>query len=325
MPVPTGDGSGVSAGSRRHVLLMAHGAAESIADLPDYYTHVRGRPPPPALLDELTQRYRAIGGRSPLRFITESLAARLQTELDRRHGTGVSRVTFGFRHTRPFLEDVIAATLAEGATDLLGVVLAPHRSRFVEEGYGGRVHAALASASRAPRFQLVPQWHLEPSFVALEAELVRQAIARLPDASGSVSRVCFTAHSLPQSMLAEGDPYPDQLREGAQAIAEKAGIPADQVVFAWQSAGRTDDQWLGPDIREALRDEYARGTRSLVVCPHGFVSDHLEILYDIDIEARGVAESLGIRLERTEMPNDDPRFARVLADVVDRWGGRTGR
>lgn len=308
------------------VLLMAHGAAESITDLPEYYTHVRGgRPPPPALLEELTERYRAIGGRSPLRSITASLATRLQAELDRRHGPGAYPVAFGFRHTPPFLEDVVAAMLAQGTTDVLGVVLAPHRSRFVEEAYRRPVQAALASASRPPRFRLVPQWHLEPSFVALEADFVRRALNRLPTASGSATRVCFTAHSLPESMVAGGDPYPDQLREGARTIAEKADIPAEQVVLAWQSAGRTADPWLGPDIREVLRAEQGRGTRGLVVCPHGFVSDHLEILYDIDLEAHGVAETLGIRLERTDMPNDDLRFARVLADVVDRWSGSPDR
>lgn len=307
--------------SARRILLMAHGAAESISELDGYYTHVRGRPPPPALLQELTERYRAIGGRSPLRAITASLAARLEIELDRREGPGTSRVRYGFRHTPPFLEDVVAAELADQATDLVGVVLVPHFSRFVERGYRGPVEAALARHGGSARVRFVDAWFLDPSFVALEAELLREALGRLPSSEGASTRVCFTAHSLPESMLAGGDPYPEQLRAGAAAIARRAGIPPDGFQIAYQSAGRTDDRWQGPDLRDVLRDLRAQGIDSVVVCAHGFVCDHLEVLYDIDIEARAVADSLGMRFARSAMPNDDPRFVRVLADLIDRNEG----
>ena len=304
--------------SPRTVLLMAHGAAESIDELPAYYTHVRGSPPPPGLLEELPERYRAIGGRSPLRALTSSLGGRLQHELDRRHGPDAYSVRFGFRHTAPYIDEVVGAILKEGGTDLLAIVLAPHRSGFVEQGYRRPIDAAVRAAGGSPRVRIAPEWYLEPSFVALEAALVREAIARLPPAQSASSRVLFTAHSLPEALVANGDPYPAELAQGARAIADAAGVPADRYTLAWQSAGRTNDRWLGPDLREVLKAERARGTEAVVVCPHGFVSDHLEVLFDIDIEAREVADRLGLPFERTAMPNDHLPFAKVLADVVDR-------
>ena len=308
----------MTASGPRSVLLMAHGAAESVDELPAYYTHVRGSPPPPALLEELTERYRAIGGRSPLRALTASHGARLQHELDRRHGPDTYSVRFGFRHTPPYIDEVLRSILDDGSTNVLAIVLAPHRSGFVDQGYRRPIDAALGSGRGSPQVRIAPEWYLEPSFVALEAALVREAIARLPSALSPTSRVLFTAHSLPESMVTNGDPYPTELAEGARAIAELAGLAADRYALTWQSAGRTKDRWLGPDLRDVLRAEHARGTKSVVVCPHGFVSDHLEVLFDIDIEARGVADSLGLRFERTAMPNDHLPFAKVLADVVDR-------
>ena len=312
-----------AAGPRRSVLLMAHGAAESIDELPAYYTHVRGSPPPPALLEELTERYRRIGGRSPLRALTSSLGGRLQHELDRRHGPDAYSVRFGFRHASPYIDEVVGSILREGGSDLLAIVLAPHRSGFVEQGYRRPIDAALRAAGGSPRVRIAPEWYLEPSFVTLEAALLREAIDRLPPTLSATSRVLFSAHSLPESIVTEGDPYPAELAEGARAIAERAGLPAQRYTLAWQSAGRTNDRWLGPDLRDVLRTERARGTEAVVVCPHGFVSDHLEVLFDIDIEAKEVADSLGLRFERTAMPNDHLPFAQVLADVVDR-SERTG-
>ena len=308
----------MSVAGSRPVLLMAHGAAESIDELPAYYTHVRGSPPPRALLEELTGRYLAIGGRSPLRALTASLAGRLQRELDRRHGPENYSVRFGFRHTPPYIEEVVGEIGNDGAEELLAIVLAPHRSGFVEQGYRRPIDAALRSMDRPLRVRIVPEWYLEPSFVALEADLLREAMARLPPTDPAQSRVLFTAHSLPEPMVADGDPYPDQLREGARAIAERARLAPEGYTLAWQSAGRTNDRWLGPDLRDVLRTERARGTEAVTVCPHGFVCDHLEVLFDIDVEAREVADSLGLRFERTAMPNDHLPFAKVLADVVAR-------
>ncbi len=315
----------MSAAVPRPVLLMAHGAAESVDELPAYYTHVRGSPPPPALLEELTERYRAIGGRSPLRSITASLAGGLERELEARHGPGRFSVQFAFRHTAPYIEEVVGSILNNGARAVLAIVLAPHRSGFVDQGYRRPIEAALRSSGRSTPVQISPEWYLEPAFVALEADLIREAVARLPPDLAPSCRVVFSAHSLPERIVAKGDPYPDQLREGARIIAERAGLTADRYTVAWQSAGRTGDRWLGPDLREVLRQEHARGTRAVVVCPHGFVCDHLEVLFDIDIEAREVADSLGLRMERTGMPNDRLPFVRALADVVDRMERAPGR
>ncbi|MFZ0698641.1 MAG: ferrochelatase [Thermoplasmata archaeon] len=298
---------------------MAHGAVESLDDLPAYYAHVRGTPPPPALLRELTERYRAIGGRSPLNAITRSLSARVQSELDRRHGSDRYRVRVGFKHTAPFVHDVVEGMVGDGTSELLGVALAPHYSKFAIEGYQKAVGSALPPLPGALRFRMVPDWYTEPTFVAFWSDRVRNALTRLPDSSRAGARVCFTAHSLPESAVSDGDPYPVQLQEGANAIAARAGLGPAAFVQAWQSAGRTGDRWLGPDLRDQIRWEAQHGARAMVVAPHGFVCDHLEILYDIDREARQVAESVGLRLERTEMPNDDPRFAMVVADVVTRW------
>lgn len=303
----------------RGVLLVAHGAAESLAEIPAYYTHVRGTPPPPALLTELTERYQAIGGSSPLRGITRRVAERLQTELDRRAGTGRFRVQFGFKHTPPFIGEVVASMAADGAEDLLVLALAPHYSRFAIEGYRQPVVAALEGVPHPPPFRLVPNWHLEPDFVRLWADRLQEALGRVPAPLRTESRIYFSAHSLPESMVAGGDPYADQLTEGARAIAQRAGLPDRSWTQAWQSAGRTRDRWLGPDFRDLLREDGAHGRRAAVVVPHGFVCDHLEVLYDLDREAREVAESVGMLFERAEMPNDDPRFVRALANIVEQW------
>lgn len=298
---------------------MAHGAVDSLDDLPAYYAHVRGTAPPPALLRELTDRYRAIGGRSPLNAITRSLSGRVQAELDRRHGSGRYRVRVGFKHTAPFIHEVVHGMARDVPSELLGIALAPHFSRFAIAGYQNAVESALPPTPETLRFRMVADWYREPTFIAFWSDRVRSAVARLPDSSRTDARVCFTAHSLPESAVSDGDPYPVQLREGANAIAARAGVGAEAFVQAWQSAGRTADRWLGPDLRDQIRSEAQHGTRAMIVAPHGFVCDHLEILYDIDREARQVADSVGLRLERTEMPNDDPRFAGVVADVVTRW------
>lgn len=303
--------------SPRVVLLVAHGAAESVAEIPAYYAHVRGTPPPPALLAELTERYRAIGGSSPLRAITQRVAERLQTELDRRHGADRFRVRFGFKHVPPFIEEIVTSIARDGAAEVVALALAPHYSRFAIEGYRRPIAATLAELPHPPPFRFVPHWYLEPGYVSLWSDRLRAAVSRLPRSLRPEARTYFSAHSLPESMITEGDPYAAQLTEGARAIAEAAGLPPGSWSQAWQSAGRTSDRWLGPDLKEVLREEGGRGRKAAVIVPHGFVCDHLEVLYDIDREARTVAESVGLRFERAEMPNDDPRLVEALARIVE--------
>jgi ferrochelatase len=286
------------------VLLMAYGTPATPDDIEAYYTHVRrGRPPTPDLLDELRGRYEAIGGTSPLLKRTRAQAAGVQAAL----GDGY-RVELGMKHAPPFVEEGVEALAAAGVSAIVGLALAPHYSRLSVGEYAGRAQAA--AGRTGVDFTMVESWHLEPGYVALLAD--RLAEVERPDGS----EVVFTAHSLPQRILADGDPYPRQLEQTAAEVASAAGVERWSV--GWQSAGRTPEPWIGPDILDVLRARAAAGCAGVVVCPAGFVSDHLEVLYDLDVEARALAASLGLPFARTRMPNDDPRFCAAVAAVVRR-------
>ncbi|MBA3653971.1 MAG: ferrochelatase [Actinobacteria bacterium] len=279
--------------AERGLLLMAYGTPASAADVEAYYTHVRrGRRPTPEQLSDLVRRYEAIGGISPLLERTRAQAEGVRHEL----GDGW-RVVLGMKHSRPFIEDGVAELKHAGVERSVGLVLAPHYSGLSVGEY----------AERAAGIDVVESWHLEPGLIDLLAD-------RLGELDTAGALVLFTAHSLPERILADGDPYPAQLRETAAAVATAAGIDDWQV--AWQSAGRTPEPWIGPDILDVIRTS----RRDIVVCACGFVADHLEVLYDLDIEARRVAEEVGVTFARTRSLNDDPRFLRVLADVVRRRG-----
>ncbi len=295
--------------ARVGVLVMAYGTPASPADVERYYTHIRhGRPPAPELLTELQGRYNAIGGISPLLAITraqvDGIAAALEEAEPGRHA-----VVLGQKHTAPFIEDGVAELLAIGVERIVGLVLAPHFSTMSIAQYADR--AVGAAEGRVP-VSVVRSWHLEPGYLDLLTGYVADAIARVGGAEGC--DVLFTAHSLPQRILEAGDPYPDQLAETAAALAGRAGVERWSV--AWQSAGRTADPWIGPDVLDVLRERAAAGTRAVVVCSCGFVADHLEVLYDLDIEAQGVADELGLAFARTASPNADPAFTRTLAGIV---------
>jgi ferrochelatase len=210
------------------------------------------------------------------------------------------RVALGMKHAPPFIEDGVAALAGSGVERAVGLVLAPHYSAMSVGEY----------AARAEGVDVVEHWWDAPGYLELLADAVKRGLDTLPE--GSV--VVFTAHSLPVRILENADPYPDQLRATAEAVAARAGLAHWSV--AWQSAGRTADPWLGPDILEVLDDHAAAGCAGVLVCPCGFVSEHLEILYDLDVEARARAAALRLPLARTAMPNDDPAFLRTLADVV---------
>jgi ferrochelatase len=303
-PAPVGAGAPVG------VLVMAYGTPARAEDLEAYYTDIRrGRPPPAELLDDLRRRYDAIGGLSPLGARSRAQAAGLQAALDAR-APGRFRVELGYKHASPSIEEAAGALLRSGAALTVALVLAPHYSALSVGQYLERGEAATAGAELRP----VRSWHLEPGLVDLLAQRVVDALRRFPDEQRV--EVLVTAHSLPERVLAMDDPYPDQLRETAEAVAAAAGVARWRL--AWQSAGRTPEPWLGPDLLEVIRDLPAAGADGVVVCPAGFVADHLEVLYDVDIEARAVAASIGLRLERTASLNDDPRFLEVLADVVIR-------
>jgi ferrochelatase len=296
------------------VLVMAYGTPSSPDDLEAYYTHIRrGRPPPPELLAELRDRYAAIGGRSPLLEITRAQAWALRDAL-RATGRGDVQVAVGMKHSPPFLEDAARQLAASGTEHVVGLVLAPHYSRMSVQEYGDRVKAALgAEGGSGPRFRLVPSWATEPGYVRYLAGAVADALARLGSAAAG-AEVLFTAHSLPERILAAGDPYPDELRATADAVAREAGL--ERYSIAWQSAGRTAEPWIGPDVLEVLPRLVEEGATGVVVCPAGFVSDHLEVLYDLDVEAAAEARALGLPFARTAAPNAHPALAATLADVV---------
>ncbi len=290
------------------VLVMAYGTPASADELEPYYTHIRrGRPPSPELLADLRRRYDAIGGLSPLAARTRAQAAALADAL----GEGFV-VSLGHKHARPYVEEAMAELVAAGTREVVGLVLAPHYS---EASVGQYHERAMAAAGDALSYRGIRSWHVHPVLIALLAERVRAARDRLAVPDGAVVETVVTAHSLPERVRDLDRPsYPEQLQSTGEALAAAADLHRWRV--AWQSAGRTADPWIGPDILEVLRALPAEGVTAVVVCPAGFVSDHLEVLYDVDIEARQVATEAGLALERTASFNDDPRFVALLASLV---------
>ena len=296
-----GDGVGV--------VVMAYGTPASPADVEAYYTHIRrGQPPSAEQLADLVRRYDAIGGTSPLAQRTEAQRAGLAAALEAR-APGRCTVALGQKHAAPFIEDAVEGLRAQGVGSLVGLVLAPHFSRASVGQYQER----LAAAAGDLPVGTIDSWHLEPAYVQLLAAAVREGLAPLPERT----KVLFTAHSLPERALVD-DPYPDQLRASAAAVAEAVGL--DRWAgwsLAWQSAGRTPEPWRGPDVLEVIRSLAATGRADgVLVCPHGFVSDHLEVVYDLDIEAAAVAAEVGLAFARTRVANDEPTVLGALADRV---------
>ena len=295
------------------VLAMAYGTPTGPEELEAYYTHIRrGRPPTPELLAELRRRYEAIGGHSPLLELTRAQVAGLERALADVGHPDVP-VALGMKHAAPFIEDTVAELAAAGARRIVGLVLAPHYSHLSVGEYAERARAAAAAASGRPAVSVVHSWHLAPGYLDFLSVALKEALRALPTDARAGAHVLFTAHSLPARILDGDDPYPAQLRETAAAVAARTGLERWSV--AWQSAGRTPEPWLGPDVLEAL-GELAADVDAVVVCPAGFITDHLEVLYDLDIEASARARELGIAFARTASPNADPRLVRALAHVV---------
>jgi len=284
---------------KQAVVLMAYGSPERLADVPAYYADIRGgRPIAPEHLADLVERYRRLGveGSSPLNAITEETRTALEEEL------GLPVFT-GMKHWTPRIADAADGAVSSGAEQIAGLVLAPHYSALSIAGYREQLEQALAGRA-ALRF--VESWYDEPGFVELLADRVR----------GTDAHVVFTAHSLPERILAAGDPYRDQLLETSRLVAEAAEL--DSWSFSFQSESPTGEPWLGPDILDHLESVQRQGVEHVLVCPVGFVSDHLEIRWDLDVEAQEKAAELGLRLERIEMPNSDPAFIRTLATILRR-------
>jgi ferrochelatase len=278
---------------------MAYGSPERLADVPAYYADIRGgRPIAPERLADLVERYRRLGVEdgSPLNAITEETRAALEAEL------GLPVFT-GMKHWEPRIAAAAEQALATGAEQIVGLVLAPHYSELSIAGYRRQLEDALAGRAE---LHMIESWHDDAGFVRVLAEKVR----------GTSAHVVFTAHSLPERILEHGDPYERQLHETARLVAEQAGV--GDWSFSYQSASPTGEPWLGPDVLDHLASLHGLGIEDVLVCPIGFVSDHLEIRWDIDVEAQERAAQLGMRLARIEMPNAEPAFIGVLAEIVRR-------
>lgn len=298
------------------VLVMSYGTPQSMDRIEAYYTHIRrGRPPSPEELAELTARYEAIvGGVFPLRENTDRQAAALQAQLDRMR-PGFYKCYQGLKHEIPYIEDGVKAMAADGIREAVGIVLAPHYSIMSVGSYIKR--AREAAEAEGIRSAYVESYHLHPKLIEALAVRVRSALQRFggPEEQRRV-KVLFSAHSLPERILSMGDPYVDQLLATSKAVAEAAGL--ENWAFTWQSEGRTKEPWLGPDILDTLDRLASEGVDAVLSAPIGFVSDHLEVLYDLDIEAKQFAAERGIRFERTEMLNDDPLYMETLAESVEK-------
>ncbi len=295
------------------VLVMAYGGPSSLAEIPGYLADIRaGRPTSREVLEEITANYTAIGGRSPL----PEISARQVTALRARLGPAPFRCYLGMRHWSPWIEDVVGEMLEDGIERAVSVVLAPHFSALSIAKYGERIAAGLSLYRGEIDFRHVASYHDRPGLIEALAARVDAGLGRWPADARDAVHVVFSAHSLPERILAAGDPYDAQLRETAALVAARCGLEPARWSWSYQSAGRTAEAWLGPQIEDHVADLAAGGVTGIVSVPVGFVSDHVEILYDLDVKAREVATGLGVRFERPPALNDDPLFIATLAEVV---------
>jgi len=294
------------------VLLMAYGSPDTPDDVEPYYTHIRhGRAPSAELLEELQERYRLVGGRTPLSDISEATRALLEQRLNAESPSRY-RVILGMKHWHPYIQQAVREMSDEGIQRAVGLILAPHYSTRSVAEYYGYVEEAQRKLGTSIELERIDQWHLFPPFLEAVRRRIEAQLREFP--TGADVTVVFTAHSLPEKILEGGDPYPDQLLETSRALAEMTDIT--RWTFSYQSAGRTPDPWLGPDLVETVHRLAGEGVRNILVASVGFVSDHLEILYDIDYEAQEAAREEGITLRRTEMLNASPDFVEGLVALV---------
>ncbi|AJY73394.1 ferrochelatase [Paenibacillus beijingensis] len=309
------------------VLVMSYGTPESMEGVEQYYTHIRrGHPPTAEQLADLKGRYNAIvGGVFPLRENTDRQVRSLQDKLEQL-APGQYRCYQGLKHARPYIEDGVESMAKEGISRAIGIVLAPHYSVM---SVGAYIKRAREAAERlGVEMEFVEEYHLHPKLIQALAERVLGGLAKLVDNGQGAAhpvKVLFSAHSLPEKIRELNDPYERQLNETAAAVAEAAGVLPNRWQFTWQSAGRTKEPWLGPDILDTLKELAEEGERAVLAAPIGFVSDHLEVLYDLDIEAKAEAAELGMQLDRIAMLNSDPLYMETLAESVMAEDGKTAK
>lgn len=295
------------------VLVMAYGGPNSLEEIPGYLADIRrGRPTTQAVLDEITNNYKQIGGKSPLLAYTRAQVAAIEAALsDNRF-----KFYVGMRHWSPWIEETVGEMIADGITHAVSMVLAPHFSSLSIAKYQEKIKAGMAMYHGRIEFANIDSYHDVEGLIEPLAERVRAGLGRWPEAERENVHVVFSAHSLPVRIVQMGDPYDKQLRETAALVAEQAGLREDQWSWSYQSAGRSPEPWLGPQLEDYLPELAERGIKNVVSIPVGFVSDHVEILFDIDIEAQKAAQACGMRLERPPALNTDERFMQQLADLI---------
>lgn len=297
------------------LLVMAYGTPYKLDDLERYYTHIRhGRKPTDAMIEDLRNRYEAIGGISPLAKITLEQAEKLEAHLNKIQDEIEFKMYLGLKHIDPFIEDAVKLMHKDGIEEAVSMVLAPHFSTFSVKSYNGRAVEEAAKLGNL-KIKTIESWYQEPKFIDYWADKITKVFESMPEEEKDEAILIVSAHSLPEKILQFGDPYPKQLQETADLIAKRAGVK--NYVIGWQSAGNTPEPWLGPDVQDLTRELFNEHQyKAFVFAPVGFVCDHLEVLYDNDIECKAVTDELGVSYYRAEMPNSKEEFIDAVSSVV---------
>lgn len=297
------------------LLVMAYGTPYKLDDLERYYTHIRhGRKPTTEMIEELRNRYEAIGGISPLAKITVEQAEKLEGHLNKIQDEIEFKMYLGLKHIDPFIEDAVKKMYEDGIEEAVSIVLAPHFSTFSVKSYNGRAIEEAAKLGNL-KIKTIESWYQEPKFIGYWADKIKQVFDSMPEGEKDQAVLIVSAHSLPEKILQFGDPYPDQLQETADLIAKHAGVK--NYAIGWQSAGNTPEPWLGPDVQDLTKELFNdHQYKAFVYTPVGFVCDHLEVLYDNDFECKAVTDELGVSYYRPEMPNSKEEFIDALSSVI---------
>ena len=304
----------MTANEAKHaVLLMAYGTPETPEQVEPYFTHIRGgRTPSPEAVERLRTKYEKVGGATPLLAITRDTAAALERALA--DAGAPCPVYTGMKHWHPYIAEVLETMASDGIESFTAIALAPHYSRMSIGGYRKYIEEGAAKLGRDFDVTFVERWHDRPEFVEMMADLVREGLRQFDASERDDVTVVFSAHSLPERIRTWNDPYESELLDSSRRVADAAGLHDWR--FAWQSAGETADPWLGPDILDYLETLHAEGVRNVLQVPIGFVSEHLEILWDIDYEAKTKARELGMTLHRTQLPNSSAPLVRAVAAAI---------
>ena len=298
------------------LLVMAYGTPYKEEDIERYYTHIRhGRKPSEEHLEDLRSRYEAIGGLSPLAKMTQKQAEALCARLNEIQDEVEYKLYIGLKHIEPFIEDAVEAMVKDGITEAVSIVLAPHFSTFSIKSYNGRAKETADKLGATLKITSVEAWYDEPKFIEYWKQAINSAFAEMSEEEREKACLVVSNHSLPEKIKLAGDPYEEQLIETARLIQEATGVK--NVEVGWQSAGQTPEPWLGPDVQDLTRELYKeKGFRSFVYTPVGFVTEHLEVLYDNDYECKVVCDELGANYRRPPMPNVHPLFIDAMVDAI---------